>query len=73
MTEPEQQNTLDDETVVYITFVDNLLVVDYKSGKTISLELETPEEVELIRTVISDVNLWANFLQSMSQAVKEKQ
>ncbi len=72
MTEPEQ-NTLDDETVVYITFVDNLLVVDYKSGKTISLELETPEEVELIRTVISDVNLWANFLQSMSQAVKEKQ
>lgn len=73
MTEPDQQNTLNDETVVYITFVDNLLVVDYKSGKSVSLELETPEEVELIRTVISDVNLWANFLQSMSQAVKEKQ
>lgn len=48
----------------------NQLVVVYgEDERTITMELETDAERELVDRLLGDVNLWANFLSSLSAAM----
>lgn len=56
------------EVSIYID--DSQLVVIYgEDERTITMELETEDERELVQRLLGDVNLWANFLSSLSAAL----
>ena len=50
-------------------FDNNNLVVAFGDGRNVVMELENDEERGLVRTVLSDVNFWANFVTALSTAI----
>lgn len=63
------EEEFENEAVLY--FEDNNLIVSFGTPddlRTATMELKTEEERDLIKTVLSDANLWANFLGSLSAA-----
>jgi hypothetical protein len=57
---------------VSIYIDDKQLVVVYGTDeRTITMELETDAERELVNGLIGDVNLWASFLSSLSAAMNK--
>jgi hypothetical protein len=58
-----------DEVAIY--FDDNELIVAYGDSHSISIELNTEEERETVRTVLSDVNFWTAFLGALGQAMEQ--
>lgn len=55
------------EAVIY--FDDNLLVVGFGTGGEATMELGDEDERALVRSLLSDANLWASFLGSLSAAI----
>lgn len=66
--ETEEPQFAVNEAAIY--FNDNKLVVVFGDGRNAVMELENDEERALVKTVLADVNLWHNFLSSLSAAVK---
>lgn len=52
-----------------VSFEGNKLIVEFGDGRNAVLELADDEERELIKTVLADINLWANFLNALSAAI----
>jgi hypothetical protein len=63
----------DDEEAEYneaaIFFFDNSLVIAYGDDRDITLELDNEEEKQLVKTLLADVNFWANFVNALSAAI----
>jgi len=54
----------------FIFINENKLVVIYgEDERTVAMELESDAERELVSKLIGDVNLWSNFLSSLSTAI----
>lgn len=52
-----------------IFFFDNSLVIAYGDDRDITLELDNEEEKQLVKTLLADVNFWANFVNALSAAI----
>lgn len=50
-------------------FDDKSLVIAYGDGRDITIELDDEHEKELVRTLLADVNFWAQFVSALSAAV----
>ena len=51
-------------------FFDGLsLVIAYGDDRDIAVELDDEHEKELVRTLLADVNFWAQFVSALSAAV----
>ena len=51
-------------------FFDGLsLVIAYGDDRDITIELDDEHEKELVRTLLADVNFWAQFVSALSAAV----
>ena len=50
-------------------FDDKSLVIAYGDGRDITIELDDEHERELVRTLLADVNFWAQFVSALSAAV----
>ena len=51
-------------------FFDGLsLVIAYGDDRDITVELDDEHEKELVRTLLADVNFWAQFVSALSAAV----
>ncbi len=57
------------EVSIYIDG-NQLIVVFGTEERTVVMELETDAERELVNKLLGDVNLWANFLSSLSAAME---
>lgn len=56
---------------IYITS-DNELVVEFGEDRNATMKLETKQERELVEKLMQDVNLWHNFLSSLSAAMTQQ-
>lgn len=52
-----------------IFFDDKSLVVAYGDGRDITIELDDEHEKQLVKTLLADVNFWAQFVSALSAAV----
>lgn len=58
--------------VVSIYTEDDRVVVEFDEDRNAVLELETDQERELMERLLGDVNLWHNFLSSLSAAMTQQ-
>ena len=52
-----------------IFFDNNSLVIAYGDGRDITVELDDEHEKQLVKTLLADVNFWAQFVSALSAAV----
>lgn len=58
-----------EENEAALFFDENTLVVAYGDGRDITVELDDEHEKALVKTLLADVNFWAQFVSALSAAV----
>lgn len=59
------------QTEVEFYFEDNNLIILFGEDRSASIELNNEDEVEVLRTLLADPNLWAQFFGALSYSLKE--
>ena len=67
MSEDNEQEWAVNEAALY--FDNGNLVVVFGYGRSVSMELSSDNEREVVKTMLGDINLWTMFINSLSSAL----